>query len=255
MVTINFEPLEHLPYIAEHISPEERAHVEQLIAMELSNQFNNNVTNMVEHTYTIHQQDIHQQQLEAQQLQQLQRPTHDASNQPLHPMVDQILPLPTNQHIPNNLLNNMERQRYEEEDEEEDIHDGEGIDLSRYNGFISSPLEGSSSSDSQHNYNNLYTTLEYAHLQGRNLDLLRKNQAELSHLQSRHLQELEGINQELQDKLNNKRQMIDDVESTRKRRQVSEYKPVNDYFQQKWEEGISSAVELNIEAANMKQQE
>ncbi|RLV95737.1 hypothetical protein JA1_000830 [Spathaspora sp. JA1] len=252
MVTINYEPLEHLPYIAEHISPEERALVEQLIAMELSNQFNNNVTNMVEHTNTIHNHDIDQRQLEQPQLQQQQPP--------LHPLVDQLLPLPPIRHTPNTLLSNMEKQRYEEdlEDEDEDIQQDEtmqGIDLSRYSGFISSPLEGSSESQDNINYNNLYTTLEYAHLQDRNLELLKKNKPELTKLQLQNLQDLEGINQELEDKLQTKRQMIDEVESTRKRRQISDFKPVKDYFQQKWKEGISSAVELNIEAANLKQQE
>ena len=43
MVTINYEPLEHLPHIDENISPEERSHVEQLIRLELANQFNNNI--------------------------------------------------------------------------------------------------------------------------------------------------------------------------------------------------------------------
>ncbi|KAK6203109.1 uncharacterized protein RJT21DRAFT_2465 [Scheffersomyces amazonensis] len=47
MVTINYEPLEHLPYLDESISPEERAHVEQLIRIELANQFaNQNLNNI-----------------------------------------------------------------------------------------------------------------------------------------------------------------------------------------------------------------
>ncbi|KAK6464063.1 hypothetical protein DFJ63DRAFT_311360 [Scheffersomyces coipomensis] len=47
MVTINYEPLEHLPYLDASISPEERAHVEQLIRIELTNQFaNQNLNNI-----------------------------------------------------------------------------------------------------------------------------------------------------------------------------------------------------------------
>lgn len=41
MVSINYEPLEHLPYLEESITPEERSQVEQLIQIELSNQYGN----------------------------------------------------------------------------------------------------------------------------------------------------------------------------------------------------------------------
>lgn len=41
MVSINYEPLEHLPYFEESITPEERSQVEQLIQIELSQQYGN----------------------------------------------------------------------------------------------------------------------------------------------------------------------------------------------------------------------
>ncbi|KAI5958225.1 hypothetical protein KGF57_002580 [Candida theae] len=42
MVSMGYEPVEHLPYIYHNISPEERANVEQLIRLELASQFNSN---------------------------------------------------------------------------------------------------------------------------------------------------------------------------------------------------------------------
>ena len=54
MVTINYEPLEHLKYIDENVSPEERAHVEQLIRLELARQFNHNMDNLTNHPNDLH---------------------------------------------------------------------------------------------------------------------------------------------------------------------------------------------------------
>jgi pre-mRNA-splicing factor SPF27 len=98
MVSANLEPLDHLPYLEESITAEERAEVEQLIQIELTNHL----------------------------------------NQRLHPRVDTLLPLPIHDHqsLPlgnnNDLLNN----RFDEDDDMDDddappplIH---GIDSQRY---------------------------------------------------------------------------------------------------------------------------
>ena len=70
MVTINYEPLEHLPHIDENISPEERSHVEQLIRLELANQFNNNIQHITHNDENMANPNIiveQQQQQEPQQ--------------------------------------------------------------------------------------------------------------------------------------------------------------------------------------------
>ncbi|KAG7661481.1 uncharacterized protein J8A68_005059 [[Candida] subhashii] len=253
MVTINYEPLEHLPYIDENISPEERAHVEQLIEMELANQFNNNVTNMTNNHAHTNNNNLNRVSLQQQLSQQQQ-----LHQQNMHPLVDQLLPLPAS-NVPSSLLA-REVLRYEEESEEDDddtnnpppiLMEG-GIDLSRYTDFNSnnsviSPTER----EVDINYNQMYTTLEYAHLQQRNLNVMLKNKQELSQLQSQHLQQLQEIDQDLQQRIGDKRQMIDDIEQTRKKRQVDDFKPVGDYLQQQWRDGIESCVEMSIEGAKL----
>ncbi|KAK6454510.1 uncharacterized protein RJT20DRAFT_136863 [Scheffersomyces xylosifermentans] len=245
MVTINYEPLEHLPYLDESISAEERSHVEQLIRVELANQFSNQNLNNI--NFHPHQNN------------------NNAANvaTPMHPLVDQILPLPTplNSRLSPTPLLNQEIERYEQEQWDEDDDDEEahkimdrGIDLSKYSEFIRSPSsyepqEGSSSDDIH--YNNLYTTLSYASLQERNIALLMNNNQELMHLHQQHLQELNEIKEDYEVNVHSKRKKIEDVNVIRKKRQVVDFKPVNDYLNERWKDGIKSVVDLGIEASRM----
>ncbi|ABN66867.1 predicted protein [Scheffersomyces stipitis CBS 6054] len=254
MVTINYEPLEHLPYLDESISPEERSHVEQLIRVELTNQFSNQNLNNI---------NFHPNPANAESnINNINTHNSNASRQnPLHPMVDQILPLPQPSALrlsPSPLLN-QEIERYEQEQLEEFDDDDEtalpanvihgGIDMNRYADFIK---EGSSSSGgSEVDRNNLYTTLSYAGLQERNLALLLNNNHELMRLHQQHLQELGNVKEDYTVNLNSKRQMVDEVNVIRKKRQVVNFKPVNDYLNEKWKEGIKSVVDLGIEATRM----
>ncbi|RCK67176.1 hypothetical protein Cantr_02663 [Candida viswanathii] len=232
MVTINYEPLEHLPYIDENISPEERSNVENLISLELANQFNNNV-NTITHNASLQQQQ-----------EQLPIPAT------LHPLVDQLLPLHSNLQQRSTIMD-MTLQHY---DEESDDEDDEGIDLDKYTQFnITSPLEdqGASSSSSSAagniDYTNLYTTLGHSSLQQRNLELLIQNRNDLHQLQQQELARLDELNNELTKNISNKRSMIDDASTTRKRRQLNEYQPAQQHLEHQWRESINATIESTIE--------
>lgn len=96
MVSINYEPLEHMPYLEESITPEERSQVEQLIQIELSNQYG-----------------------------------HHRNH--LHPHIDTVLPIPELP-LSNRLLDHKfeEDEDMEEGEEEDNKLEHSGIDMSRY---------------------------------------------------------------------------------------------------------------------------
>lgn len=242
-MTINSEPLEHLPYIDENISPEERSNVENLIRLELANQFNNHVNNIT-HNETFLLDDDDQQQ-------QLQHPDNSIIPTTLHPLVDQLLPLNSNLQQRSSLMN-LSLQDYEEESDDED---DEGIDLSKYTHFdITSPLEdpstiSNSSGSSNINYTNLYTTLGHSTLQQRNLELLLRNRNDLQHLQQQELARLDELNNELTKNINKKRSMIDELSDSRKKRQLNEYQPAQQQLEERWKESINTTIESTIETA------
>ena len=248
MVTINSEPLEHLPYIDENISPEERSNVENLIRLELANQFNNNVNNIT-HNGSILLDDS--QLLLQQQQQQQQQQDNNIIPNTLHPLVDQVLPLNSNLHQRSSIMN-LTLQDYEEESDDED---DDGVDLSKYTQFnITSPLEDNnngnvSGSSGNIDYTNLYTTLGHANLQQRNLEFLVRNRNDLQYLQQQELARLDELNNELTKNINNKRSMIDDVSNSRKRRQVNEYQLAQQELEERWKENINATIEATIETA------
>lgn len=200
------------------MTAEERSNVEELVRNELSNQNN-------------------------------------SANYPLHPLVEQMLPLTENNEINHTrpaLLHEIER--YEEEQQHEADFDESnigiienGIDMSRYSQFTAKNESGKETIL----YDNMYSTLSYSLLQNRNLSLLSQNEDQIRNLQLQHLNNLTVIEEEYTNDLHQKRQRIDDVNTTRKRRQVEDFKPVNDYLNDRWKEGIKSVVDLGIEAGRM----
>lgn len=260
MVTINYEPLEHLPHIDENISPEERSHVEQLIRLELANQFNNNIQHITHNDEIMANPNIIvEQQQQQQEQQQLLVPT------PMHPLVDQLLPL--NPNIQPTSIMQLTQERFEEEfgdddddDDGDDKHLPPGIDLTKYTQFnITSPLdeEGNQSilddnNNQQINYTNLYTTLGHSALQHRNLELLIRNQIDLNQLQQQDLARLDELNTELTKNINNKRSMVDELKTNRKRRQLNELKPLQEEYEERWKQSINTAIESSINSINQK---
>lgn len=182
--------------------------------------------------------------------------TNEAGGQTnLHPMVEQLLPLSNNRVRPA-LLHEIER--YEDEDDNEDMNMNDydsihkqprgiisgGIDLSRY-------AEFAGSDDNSINYNSMYATLSYAMIQDRNLDLLQQNESSLRSLQEHAISGVQNQCEEYLVNLTRKRKTIDDINSERKRKQESGFKPVNDYLNERWKEGLKSAVDMSVEAARI----
>mmetsp|Transcript_1751 Transcript_1751/g.1901 ORF Transcript_1751/g.1901 Transcript_1751/m.1901 type:complete len:223 (-) Transcript_1751:705-1373(-) len=217
MVIINNEPIDHLPYIDDIVTSDERANVERLVINELETQTNQ-------------------------------------SNNELHPLVEQMLPLRDNNE--NNMSKPLliqEIERYEQEQDDEDIDETsakilqDGIDMSKYSEFTTTNASGREDI----RYDNLYATLSYSLLQNRDLSLLSQNEQQLIQLQEHHISDLETIEEEYRQDLSKKRQRIEEINVLRKRRQVVDFKPVNDYLNDRWKDGIKSVVELGIEAKRM----
>lgn len=156
----------------------------------------------------------------------------------LHPRVDEILPLSHSGISPSPMLH-QEIERYEEE--EEVPENGEmirGVDMSRYSEFDNDGIQ----------YDNLHTTLSYSLLQSRNLALHEQNHHQLAGLQNSHVEAVGELDEQYSEQLRQKRQRIDDVNVIRKKRQVVDFKPVNDYLNDRWKDGIKSVVDLGMEA-------
>lgn len=178
----------------------------------------------------------------------------DQRNNALHPLVDQMLPLrDDNERNLSRPLLMQEIERYEQEQDDEDIDESnariiqDGIDMRKYSEFTSTNESGGE--DIRHD--NLYATLSYSSLQNRNLSLLSQNEEQLEGLQEHHLKDLETIEDEYRQDLKKKRQRIEELNVYRKRRQVVDFKPVNDYLNDRWKDGLKSVVELGIEAKRM----
>ncbi|CAI5757687.1 unnamed protein product [Candida verbasci] len=265
MVTINYEPVEHLPYIDNNISPEERANVEQLIRLELANQFNTNMTNFTNHRQnnTIEtDSNIENDIIIPNNLENL-------TNLPLHPHIQQLFPNDRQQHPQPSSSLNVSLQHYqEEEEEEEEKEENENenesddnmeedeivppkpmnsIDLERYTNF-----ENNDDAEESINYKNLYTTLGYSTLQQKHLELLLSNKSDLNNLQIDNLVNLDNVKKDIQININKKRTMIDDIELQRKKRQLNDFKTYQDYYDGKWKNGINSAIMASIEIAKNK---
>lgn len=172
----------------------------------------------------------------------------------MHPLVEQMLPLRDNNE--NNMSKPLliqEIERYEQEQDDEDIDETsakilqDGIDMSKYSEFTTTNASGREDI----RYDNLYATLSYSLLQNRDLSLLSQNEQQLIQLQEHHISDLETIEEEYRQDLSKKRQRIEEINVLRKRRQVVDFKPVNDYLNDRWKDGIKSVVELGIEAKRM----
>ncbi|ODV80667.1 uncharacterized protein CANTADRAFT_25111 [Suhomyces tanzawaensis NRRL Y-17324] len=137
-----------------------------------------------------------------------------------------------------------EIERYEEEDTEEDdtrLMEA-GIELGRYADFG----DGTST-----HYDRIYTTLSYSSLQERNLDLLTANYHDIASLHQHHLAQHERLRDEYSSAARHKRAQVDDTNLRRKKRQLGDFKPADDYLAERWKDGIKSVVELGIEAARL----
>lgn len=244
MVSMGYEPVEHLPYICENISPEERANVEQLIRLELANQFNTTFTTApttgVPSTVGSNAQPL--QHLRNEPLQQ--HPSADLSlrNITMHPMDEENL-------IANGIRSTMlemSKQQYEEEsDDEEDENMNEDVYLVKSVDFpLSSPLEESSSTREDSGVN--YTILGHATSRQWNVNMLHESGQGTHTLQQNHSKKLDILKKDLMTSMSNKRKIIDDVNELRKKRQLNDLQPA-DFSKVRWSPEIITASEMNTE--------
>lgn len=150
----------------------------------------------------------------------------------LHPRVEELLPLRSRPML------HQEMERYEEEEEPETERGG--VDMSRYSEF--------DNDEGDIHYDKIYTTLSYSVLQSRNLALHEQNHQQISNLQNSHMEAVSEMNEQSNERLHEKRQRIDDINVIRKKRQLVDFKPVNDYLNDRWKDGIKSVVDLGMEA-------
>lgn len=151
-----------------------------------------------------------------------------------HPGVDELVPLTENRH---SSLLNSEIQRYEEEEEVGDK--------------TSNMILSSTITDKETNKQDEYLNLFYALNENSNLSMLLGNVKNLSDLNERHLNYLDNMEAGLSQSLDKKRKQLDDTNLQRKKQQT-DFKPVNDYLQEKWKQEVKSMVDINIEATSSK---
>lgn len=165
----------------------------------------------------------------------------------LHPLIDDVFPVPLSSLQGSSTLLGQEIKRYEEElnaDMTVDLHlIRPGVDLSRYSAFTSE--------DGDINYENLYSTLSYASMQQRLLSLALQNTDSIKASEDSNLESLKVMKEDYSSSLHQKRRQIDDFNLIRKKRQVVEFGPVNEYLNERWKDGIRSAVDLGIEASKI----
>jgi hypothetical protein len=133
----------------------------------------------------------------------------------LHPMVAAL-----------SSLARLEVERVEEEEEEE-----QGVDLARYTEF----------GDDEVDYDRLSTTLLYAALQRRALEVASEAAPQTVAAGRAHLALAEGAELELQRQVCAKRARIAELEDGRKRRQLA-FAPARDRLQERWLDAIKTVM-------------
>ena len=79
-----------------------------------------------------------------------------------------------------------------------------------------------------------------------------RNQTDLNQLQQQDLARLDELNTELTKNINNKRSMVDELKTNRKRRQLNELKPLQEEYEERWKQSINTAIESSINSINQK---
>ena len=244
MVSIGYEPVEHLPYIAENISPEERANVEQLLRLELANQFNSYIT-----TFTAPGENTRH-LLQHPQTGTLQH--HIAANPVLR-----IGSMPSRAEEPSQALHfqttmlDMNIHQYEEEsdDGEDEIMNEGGVDSTYCPDFpLTSPLEQSSSIGGDDALDsNLYIISGRTPLQQGDSNILIRLSQELQTFHLRPVTEVDNVSSDLMSTTNIKRKTMDEVNGMRKKRQLNSIENNRESFQQHWRQELRNA--LNVKEA------
>lgn len=152
----------------------------------------------------------------------------------LHPLVDTLVPLPQQQ----SSLIHHEKKLYEEEEDDDDERDGDGSDE---DGDVQGINIRAYENDKL--LENLYYTLNHR----TNLTLLTQNVSSFSASNQFEL------DKHLQSQITEKRKQVDDLNEERKKRQLEDFKPVEQYLTSKWQQGLNTLINLNVEAQRQRQ--
>lgn len=154
-----------------------------------------------------------------------------------HPMVNQILPL--RHSFDSSLMRDIGH--YERENTSIEEPQGpilpQTITMDRYTDF---------GTDNNLDYNRLYTTLSYSAMRERSASLMAQNQHHIENGQQAHLQTLTQLDQSYYQQAQRKRMRVENLNEIRKRRQ-QDFEPVNTYLEHRFEEGVTSMIDVGIE--------
>lgn len=165
----------------------------------------------------------------------------NAHNNDLHPRLEELVPLPNTETTasPSSLsMQAIERYENENVEENEDVHIIEGVDMDRYLGFTDSSDEANVK---------YYESLYYAINESNNLSTMSQNIEEFANVNQQYLEQLDQIQNQLSSNLDKKRKNIEQVNILRKKRQ-NDFKPVNDYLNERWKDGLKSVIDLSVES-------
>lgn len=162
-------------------------------------------------------------------------------SQPQHPLVDTLVPLPPQ--TPTSLSLSAIEQYEQESDDDAGPIIKKGIDMSRY----LTPTSDDEVDDGEEK--KYFESLYYSSNELSNVELLVQNNRQLEAIHDKHEHDVNVINQQLQQTLDKKRKTGEDINIQRKKRQ-EDFKPVNDYLNNRWKEGLSGVVDMAVEAAN-----
>lgn len=161
---------------------------------------------------------------ERRQVEELVRNEVRATNvNGLHPQVEG-LSLATQ---PSVLLQELENF----DDDDDDVHIG-GIDVERY-----------------HHEEYVSTALAYESLHDRNISILEQNAELLRAAQTSHLEELAQLGGQYKEEVERKRGLVDGVNEQRRKRQVVDHQPVEEYLESRWRQGLRLVVAMSAEAS------
>ncbi|EGV64650.1 hypothetical protein PSN45_004989 [Yamadazyma tenuis] len=155
-------------------------------------------------------------------------PTHH------HPLVDMVVPFPETASPSSVALKEIERYEQEHDQEEPDHIFSDGIDVVRY--------------DVEYDNGNAryYESLYYALNETDNLNSVLQNAGQMAQVNAQHAEEVSRLHHQLESVLEKKRRQEHEVNSVRKKRQA-DFKPVNDYLNSRWKEGIKGVVDLSVD--------
>lgn len=153
----------------------------------------------------------------------------------MHPMVDELVTIPTQTFEQQHEFQPFQQQTHQlshqgdgqerSEKERYEVEDDEGIDMSRYDDSLEA--------------------LYYANNHYRSLTMILNNQNNFT----QHQELIDNVEHDLNDNIEKKRKMIDDINMMRNKRQTIDFKPINDYLSDRWKDGIKSIVDLSVEAS------